>query len=81
MPTSAFCPTVESKIRFNAYGDRVLSSNMEGNFTIYQLETVSKQMRKMPVFSLQDSPELRISDFDLLSDSVVATLKEKRVRI
>ena len=24
-----------SKIRFNNYGDRILSSNMEGNFTIY----------------------------------------------
>jgi WD40 repeat protein len=70
-----------SKIRFNEYGDRILSSNMEGNFTIYQFETTSKAMRKLPIFSLQDSPDLRISDFDLLSDSVVATLRDKKLRL
>ena len=64
-----------SKIRFNNYGDKVISSNGEGCLTIYQVECMSKAMRKLPIFSLSDSNDSRINDFDLVNgDNVVCTL-------
>ena len=55
------------KIMFNHYGDKIMSNNMDGNFTIYQLNCHSKNMRKLPIFSLYGEIDSRITDFDLLN--------------
>ena len=52
---------------FNNYGDKIMSNNMDGNFTIYQLNCHSKNMRKLPIFSLYGEIDSRITDFDLLN--------------
>ena len=58
-----------------------MASNLEGNLCIYQIEQSSRNMRKIPIFSLNDTPELRIADFDPISDSVIATLTAKKIRL
>ena len=70
-----------SKIAFNAYGDRVLASNLEGNIVIYQVEANSKAMRKIPIFSLYEQQDMRHSDFDQVSDTVLACVNSKKIRL
>ena len=65
-------------IRFNSYGDKIMSNNQEGSFTIYQVECHSKNMKKVPIFSLYDNVDSKVTDFDLVnSDNVVCTLSLK----
>lgn len=64
---------------FNQYGDKIMSNNMDGNFTIYQLSCHSKNMRKMPLFSLFGDNDNKISDFDLVnSDNIICTISQKQ---
>lgn len=66
------------KIMFNQYGDKIMSNNMDGNFTIYQLSCHSKNMRKLPLFSLFGEYDQRINDFDLVnSDNIICTISQK----
>ena len=52
-----------------------MSCNMEGNFTIYQVDCQSKQMRKVPIFSLYENVDSRVVDFDLVnSDNIFCTI-------
>jgi hypothetical protein len=69
---------------FNLYGDKILCNNMEGGFCIYQLESESKQNLKMPIFSLYENVDTRVTDFDLVNnDNILCTIsqKQKTVRI
>jgi len=67
------------KIMFNSYGDKIMSNNMEGSFTIYQVECHSKNMRKIPIFSLYDNVDSKVSDFDLVnSDNIICTISQKQ---
>ena len=65
-------------IRFNSYGDKIMSNNMEGSFTIYQVECHSKNMKKVPIFSLYDNVDSKVTDFDLVnSDNVICTVSQR----
>jgi len=56
-----------------------MSNNMEGSFTIYQVECHSKNMRKIPIFSLYDNVDSKVSDFDLVnSDNIICTISQKQ---
>lgn len=57
---------------------------MEGSFCIYQLDSESKHNLKMPVFSLYENVDTRVTDFDLINnDNILCTIsqKQKTVRI
>lgn len=72
------------KIMFNAYGDKVLSNNAEGSFSIYKMDAQSKKSLKIPIFALYDSVDTRVTDFDLVnSDNVLCTIstKQKTIKI
>jgi len=43
------------KIMFNLYGDKIMSNNAEGSFSIYQIDCHAKSMRKVPIFSLYEN--------------------------
>ena len=69
---------------FNNYGDKIMSNNMEGSFSAYQIECNSNSMRKIPIFSLYDNIDSRVTDFDLInSDNIICTLslKQKTVKV
>ena len=71
-------------IKFNQYGDKIMSNNMEGSFTIYQVDCHSKNMKKVPIFSLYENVDAKVTDFDLVnSDNVFCTVsqKQKTIRI
>ena len=67
------------KIMFNRYGDKIMANNMEGSFSIYQIDCQSKHMRKVPIFSLYENIDSRVNDFDLVnSDNVICTISQKQ---
>ena len=69
---------------FSAYGDKIMSNNMEGSFSIYQIDCNSKNMRKVPIFSLYENVDGKVSDFDLVnSDNIICTIsnKQKTVKV
>ena len=55
------------KMMFNSYGDKILSNNMEGSFAIYQLDNQSKKSFKVPIFSLYENVDTRVTDFDMIN--------------
>ena len=66
------------KLQFNNYGDKIMSLNFEGSFAMYQVDCQSRQTRKVPIFSLYENVDSKISDFDLVnSDNVLATISQK----
>ena len=66
------------KIMFNGYGDKIMSLNLEGSFSSYQVDCQVKQMRKMPIFSLYENVDLRINDFDLVNqDNIICAISQK----
>ena len=72
------------KIMFNAYGDKILSNNAEGSFSIYQMDAQSKKSRKIPIFALYENSDTRVTDFDLVnSDNILVTIstKQKTIKI
>ena len=70
------------KIMFNAYGDKILSNNAEGSFSIYQMDAQSKKSRKIPIFALYENSDTRVTDFDLVnSDNVLVTISTKQKTI
>ena len=67
------------KMMFNTYGDKLMSNNMEGSFFVYQIDCMSKHMRKVPLFSLYENVDTKVSDFDLLnSDNIICTISQKQ---
>jgi len=67
------------KIMFNLYGDKIMSNNMESSFSIYQIDCHSKNMRKVPIFSLYENVDSRVTDFDLInSDNIICTISQKQ---
>ena len=67
------------KIMFNRYGDKIMANNMEGSFSIYQIDCQSKHMRKVPIFSLYEHIDSRVNDFDLInSDNIICTISQKQ---
>ena len=68
-----------SKIRFNNYGDKIMCNNGEGTLAIYQVDCMSKSMKKCPIFSLADTPDQRVNDFDLVNgDNIICGLTQKK---
>jgi len=66
------------KIMFNQYGDKILSNNMEGSFSIYQVDCHSKDTRKVPIFSLYEVVDGKVTDFDLVNnDNIICTISSK----
>lgn len=51
------------KIMFNKYGDRIMTNNLEGNFSMYQIDCTLRNSRKVPIFTLYED---KVTDFDLL---------------
>jgi len=67
------------KLMFNDYGDKIMSSNNEGSLFVYQLDCQSRQMNKVPIFSLYENVDSKISDFDLVnSDNLICTISQKQ---
>jgi WD40 repeat protein len=70
------------KIMFNSYGDKIMSNNIEGSFCIYQMDGHSKKSRKVPIFSLYENQDSKVSDFDLVnSDNILCTISSKQKTI
>ena len=56
-----------------------MANNMEGSFSIYQIDCQSKHMRKVPIFSLYEHIDSRVNDFDLInSDNIICTISQKQ---
>jgi hypothetical protein len=56
-----------------------MANNMEGSFSIYQIDCHSKHMRKTPIFSLYENMDCKVNDFDLVnSDNIICTISQKQ---
>lgn len=67
------------KIMFNKYGDRIMTNNLEGNFSMYQIDCTLRNSRKVPIFTLYED---KVTDFDLLDgDNILCCLSKQTVRI
>ena len=52
-----------------------MANNMEGSFSIYQIDCDSKHMRKVPIFSLYENMDSKVNDFDLVnSENIICTI-------
>ena len=67
-----------TKIMFNLYGDKIMSCNAEGSFSLYQMDCHAKSMRKVPILSLYENVDSRVTDFDLVnSDNIICTISQR----